>query len=806
VLRLAFAIAALTAIAIPKTALADFFSTSPGPLTQAHSSLDNKDKCQECHVGTRELSNDKCLACHKPINERQLDKKGLHATPKAMGKPCQLCHTEHKGRGKDIMGFAAFGGRDKFDHSITGFVLDGKHAETKCNQCHTQKTASGTQTFLKASPACASCHQIPHGEVREPLRRCERCHDAKSWRAVARLDFDHDRDTRYPLEKKHDGVACENCHAKRGNGAAQPPSIKSLKSDPPSKTSAGARRLTFRWPQWSFDCMPCHENVHGESLFGQKKCNLCHSAKVEFTRVNFDHNRRTRFPLDGAHADPKKAPCQACHKKDDRKKPDRACETCHADVHKDRFDKVSNRDCAVCHSANNFTTDLRFDHGARTKFPLTGAHQHADCRACHRGKGPTDYERLDGLVEKVAGTRRTQVACMGCHKHENVHQKQYTNDKCLDCHKMAGVVETKPRAINEFHGPQSRFPLTEGHRGVECARCHPNNVFTKTPLQCGPACHPDELHKGTLGTDCLKCHTGGRWEARLFDHDKDTKWPLVGNHKDVLCEGCHPRRDFANNRGKGVKCINCHQKDDVHGGKLGRDCEKCHEPTGRILFEHNDPTRSDWPLKGKHDGVRCADCHKSIQFKPTPRDCGGCHPEPGVHKGQLGTLCGSCHEEKGWSIIHTGHDVPTPRFGGAHDQVACVKCHPGGRLLAGTAKLCITCHRQDDVHHNVLGPNCGECHTQRTWAGARFEHSRVGCDLIGVHRLQPCVSCHVGGNFVALSTQCVSCHRKDAIAAQANPAAPMGHANFPTCSNCHNPNYFRPSQGMNAANKESVCR
>ena len=140
---------------------------------------------------------------------------------------------------------------------------------------------------------------------------------------------------------------------------------------------------------------------------------------------------------------------------------------------------------------------------------------------------------------------------MGCHQHENVHQKQYTNDRCLECHKMAGIVETKPRAINEFHGPNSRFPLTEGHKGVACDKCHPGNVFKEnTPLQCGPSCHPDELHKGTLGKDCLNCHTGGKWEARLFDHDTKTKWPLVGNHKDVLCEGCHARRDFANNRGK----------------------------------------------------------------------------------------------------------------------------------------------------------------------------------------------------------------------------------------------------------------
>ena len=148
---------------------------------------------------------------------------------------------------------------------------------------------------------------------------------------------------------------------------------------------------------------------------------------------------------------------------------------------------------------------------------------------------------------------------------------------------MAGVVETKPRAVNEFHGPNSRFPLTEGHKGVAVRQVPSGQrLQADTPLQCGPQCHPDELHKGTLGNDCLNCHTGGKWEARLFDHDTKTKWPLVGNHKDVLCEGCHPRRDFANNRGKSATCYNCHAKDDAHAGAARPALRELpHRPTAR---------------------------------------------------------------------------------------------------------------------------------------------------------------------------------------------------------------------------------
>jgi hypothetical protein len=788
------------ALLVGLSARADFFSSSPGPLTQAHANIDGKDHCQDCHVGSRDLSNDKCLACHKPIAERQAARKGVHATQKALGKPCELCHTDHKGRNKDILGFQAFGGREKFDHNtLTSYALEGKHQTTKCEQCHTQKTQTGFRTYLKASEQCASCHQNPHGDMREPMRHCEKCHDARTWAMLSNSTFDHDRDTRYPLEKKHEPVKCVACHAAKKNG--EPPNAKSPTAQP---LASGYQRLTFRWPTWSFDCMPCHDNVHGDSLFGKKACKLCHSAKVDWDRTFFDHNRKTRFPLDGVHA---KTKCEGCHKKDEKKAPQRVCEACHDDVHKGRFEKISTGDCGICHSAVNWKIDLKFDHGARTKFPLTAQHANADCRACHRGKGMADWENVSNLM-----LPKGKVACMGCHQHENVHQKQYTNDKCLDCHKMAGEITTKPRAINEFHGPNTRFPLTEGHKNVACDKCHPGNVFTKTPLQCGPQCHPDDLHKGTLGKDCLNCHSGGKWEARLFDHDTKTKWPLVGNHKDVLCEGCHPRRDFANNRGKGVRCINCHRKDDVHDGALGDDCESCHNPDGKLLFDHNDPKKSDWFLIGKHQRVRCGDCHTNIKFRPTPRECGPCHPEPDVHRGQLGTLCGVCHVEQDWAIIKTGHDVPVPRFGGAHDGVACVKCHPQGRLLAGTANLCITCHRNDDIHHNALGPNCGECHTQRTWAGAHFTHSRVGCDLVGVHRLLPCVDCHIGGNFTALAPECSACHRTDAIrgapaygATQTPPNNGATHKTFAACSTCHNPVTF---QGAPAASygRESVCR
>jgi hypothetical protein len=762
--RAALAVALLfvaSALLWASRAAADFFSQSPGPLAEAHRAIDTSEQCDKCHTDGRKLSNEKCLACHEPIKKRQLSGHGFHASGRVAGKQCFLCHTDHKGRGRDILGFAALGGRDRFEHAETGWPLRQKHAGVECAKCHDQRI-EGRATYLKAPLDCAGCHKQPHGELRVGLKRCERCHDAASWKEIARPEFDHNKaaDARYPIEAKHQGVACLKCHAK------------------------WVFRSSFSAP----DCAPCHQNVHGDSLFGRKRCAFCHSARVDWRRISFDHARQTRFPLDGAHAG--KA-CATCHPKETRQKPGRDCASCHKDVHNARF--KAQGDCATCHTSVDWKAEIRFDHRTRTRFQLTGAHSDVDCRACHRGRSPAEWERFDART----------VGCMGCHQHANVHKRQFKDSECLRCHTMAGENKFKKQAVNQFHGPASRFPLTEGHGGVACDKCHKNDVYQGTPLVCGPTCHADALHKGSLGEQCLNCHAGGHWAATRFDHDQSS-FPLIGHHQDVRCEACHPARRF---KPLDRRCAGCHKDDDAHGGTLGERCELCHSPTGRSLFDHNDPRApTRFRIDGAHLHVRCAACHKDTQFARTPRECESCHPDPDAHKGQLGTRCAACHQTSDWKTVHTGHNTPAFRFGGAHDRVACVYCHPGGQVRRNTGQLCGSCHQNDDIHHNSLGPRCGECHTQQSFAPARFFHERVGCDLRGIHRTLPCNDCHVGGHFAALSPSCVSCHRTDAVKAAMNDPRSGGpaHATYTTCSMCHNPSFFAPAPKPSGS--ESVCR
>jgi hypothetical protein len=139
-----------------------------------------------------------------------------------------------------------------------------------------------------------------------------------------------------------------------------------------------------------------------------------------------------------------------------------------------------------------------------------------------------------------------------------------------------------------------------------------------------------------------------------------------------------------------------------------------------------------------------------------------------------------------------------------HDNLACERCHRDNRPLAGSGNLCINCHRQDDIHNNSLSPRCGECHTQWSFAPAKFDHARVGCNLTGLHRTLACAECHRNGNFAGLSPQCTGCHRDDAVLANKISGTP--HLGFMACANCHNPNTWAGASPTIASNRESVCR
>ncbi|HEY4055824.1 MAG TPA: cytochrome c3 family protein, partial [Kofleriaceae bacterium] len=136
---IAGAFALLLVLLVPSSHRAyaqDFFSSSPGALTSSHAELDNQQHCSDCHINnTNEISDAKCLGCHdhQDLGARIAAGKGFHASPAVKGKNCKTCHAEHKGKSFDVMGWKSQqGGEKNFNHELTGWKLNGKHAVTEC--------------------------------------------------------------------------------------------------------------------------------------------------------------------------------------------------------------------------------------------------------------------------------------------------------------------------------------------------------------------------------------------------------------------------------------------------------------------------------------------------------------------------------------------------------------------------------------------------------------------------------------------------------------------------------------------------
>ncbi len=144
----------------------------------------------------------KCSDCHKNIHESVLDKK---YDPEPV---CVNCHNSEK--------WSSIA----FDHSKTGYILEGSHLKQSCRSCHFkpgEQTNAGelvqpVQQFSQLSNSCKECHKDPHQNQFELSSgtSCLKCHDYFDWTAAM---FNH-KNTAFPLDGKHENVACAKCHPK----------------------------------------------------------------------------------------------------------------------------------------------------------------------------------------------------------------------------------------------------------------------------------------------------------------------------------------------------------------------------------------------------------------------------------------------------------------------------------------------------------------------------------------------------------------------------------------------------------------
>lgn len=264
-------------------------------------------------------------------------------------------------------------------------------------------------------------------------------------------------------------------------------------------------------------CLACHTDVRAE--FGDStrlhgafadaaRCRHCHTEHhgpdgqlTTLDAASLDHSS-FGFSL-ATHRTTsagKDFVCADCHSADSFAFEEAQCESCHREYQSDFVQQhvaTWGSDCRTCHDGTA-ATGSAFDH-ARTAFPLTGAHVHVDCAACHE-------PRPDGTA-----ALQPPVDCIGCHRADDTHNGSMGED-CAACH---GTTRWEDATFDHT------FPLSHGsRRPSECTVCHqdaPRSYERYTCYGCHEhtpariaAEHRDEGITAAELPNCAECHPTGR--------------------------------------------------------------------------------------------------------------------------------------------------------------------------------------------------------------------------------------------------------------------------------------------------------
>ena len=124
----------------------------------------------------------------------------------------------------------------------------------------------------------------------------------------------------------------------------------------------------------------------------------------------------------------------------------------------------------------------------------------------------------------------------------------------------------------------AHYALDGGHAGLECIACHVDQSYAGTPSECAD-CHGEpELHEGTFGLNCARCHGVAAWApAQFIQHTFIVENCAEGEVID--CETCHVETYTE------YPCYSCHEHEEMESVhqqweiEAVDDCVGCH-PTG----------------------------------------------------------------------------------------------------------------------------------------------------------------------------------------------------------------------------------
>lgn len=184
--------------------------------------------------------------------------------------------------------------------------------------------------------------------------------------------------------------------------------------------------------------------------------------------------------------------------------------------------------------------------------------------------------------------------------------------------------------------------------------------------------------------------------------------------------------------------------------------------------------------------------------KQLDQDCFACHvPLTGANAQK----CVSCHKPVDIGrLTTTGTPVIKPLTKTAFHQKLisqnCVGCHSDhagvkryqlhgnfnhALLKKEAVDQCQTCHKSptDSLHQQITG-NCAQCHTQKKWTPATFDHDKFF--VLDRDHNASCVTCHARNDYSRFT--CYGCHEHT----QSNirrKHIKEGISQFDDCVECH---------------------
>ncbi len=634
-----------------------------------------------------------------------------------------------------------------FDHTATGFPLEGRHLNLKCEQCHLSGVFEGTprqckQCHIQGNPRSAMFMPATHVPILSAAFKSSDCTDCHTDISFGGAHFAHANVTAGQCQVCHNGV---NAQGKSKNHILTAQSCDACHSTISFATAYEAYppgHIPTTQP-----CQTCHsagfslnttQMVHTGIVTG---CTTCHAADapkacppppLTFTMV---------LGTTGGQPVSLTPTSQMC--------PGGVASAPHI---------TTATSCELCHTTPTspmppLATPGLFQGGRMDHTGISGG-----CASCHAdGKGP--FRGVPGSAVPALVTENTP----------HTPHIPIGGLDCSQCHKST----TTPGG---FAG------TAMNHTGISsnCASCHENTpaniayygVTTKMVVrpptsgaQPDPVTVIDPNHPQDLSQDCSLCH--GSTANFNTSITKPTNHIPSGT---TVCTNCHlgstapyaPANTVMNHTGFTASCAAC------HGSGLSFYGTAQTEAGGQPLQPPGSPGYGGRALTGTHipyGSTDCSACHSSSQtsaggFQITSNPV----MTAAAHKAVASLTCASCHaygDATAWAGV-TATVVPGGSSGGAagsgqhipYGSADCGTCHAnaspnfavGGFVVTATPKL------DANGHAAVTSVACATCHGSAVasvgWQGLTTPSPLV--TALSNHLpfgSASCSGCH-GSNFV----------------------------------------------------------